>query len=236
MLGLLRNKRILVVAAHPDDEVLGQGATLHKLIRECGCEVHALILGEGVTARADRRDPEASVRELEVHRANILEAAKAIGYHSTTFRDFPDNRFDTVALLDIVKVIEAEKARLDPEVIFTHHGGDLNIDHQRTFEAVLTAARPLATERAKTIISFETPSTTEWQAASSAAYFKPNGFVTVSKEDVDAKIRAMESYELERRPFPHPRSPEALEIQAQRWGVAVGAPYAEAFLIVRSVG
>lgn len=236
MLGLLRNKRILVVVAHPDDEVLGQGATMHKLVHECGCEIRALILGEGITSRGERRDPAKWARELELHRKNIHDAARAIGYQSTGTHDFADNRFDTVALLDLVKVIEEEKKSFKPEAIFTHHGGDLNIDHQKTFEAVITASRPMEGEEVRTVISFETPSTTEWQAANAAQYFKPNAFMPVSKENVAAKIKAMESYELEKRAFPHPRSPEALEILARRWGVAIGAHYAEAFMIIRSIG
>lgn len=231
----LRNKRILVVVAHPDDEILGPGATMHRLIERQGCEIRAVILGEGVTSRSDQRDRAQWEKELALHRANIHSAARAIGYESTGIHDFPDNRFDSVALLDIVKAVEAEKRQFNPEIIFTHHGGDLNIDHRRVFEAVMTAARPLPEEKVRAIYSFETPSSTEWQAASAPMHFKPNVFFAVSKEDVDAKIKAMESYELERRPYPHPRSPEALETLAKRWGVAVGAAYAEAFMLIREI-
>jgi LmbE family N-acetylglucosaminyl deacetylase len=231
----LTHKKILLVVAHPDDELLGLGATMHKLICEQGCTVHVVILGEGITSRADSRDIQLWEKELATHRQNIKQAQSVIGYQSVGIYDFPDNRFDSVALLDIIKVIEKEKAAFNPEIIFTHHGGDVNVDHQRTFEAVITACRPMAHESVKTIITFETPSGTEWRASTDPRHFVPNLFFSVSKADVDAKIRGMESYEFEKRPFPHPRSPQALTIQAQRWGVTIGCDYAEAFCIVRSI-
>jgi LmbE family N-acetylglucosaminyl deacetylase len=235
MLESLKNKRILLAVAHPDDELLGLGATMHKLIHEHGCMVHVVILGEGITSRADSRDTQLWEKELATHRQNIKQAQSAIGYQSVSVYDFPDNRFDSVALLDIIKVIEKEKAAFNPEIIFTHHGGDVNIDHQKTFEAVVTACRPLANESVKTIITFETPSGTEWRASSDPRHFIPNLFFTVSQENIDAKIKGMESYEFEKRQYPHPRSPEALTIQAKRWGIVIGSEYAEAFQLVRSI-
>lgn len=225
----------MIVVAHPDDELLGLGATMHRLINEEKCVTHVVILGEGITSRSDTRDTSLWQREIEVHRNNIKLAQAAIGYHSVGIYDFPDNRFDSVALLDLIKVIEKEKKSFEPDVIFTHHGGDVNIDHQRTFEAVVTACRPLQSERVKTIITFETPSGTEWRASSDPRHFIPNLFFTVSEEDINAKIKGMESYEFEKRAYPHPRSPEALKIYAQKWGITVGVPYAEAFNCVRSI-
>ncbi len=223
----------MVVVAHPDDELLGLGAAMHKLIHQHQCQIHVVILGEGITSRADSRDTSLWENELKIHRENIRNAQAIIGYQSVSIYDFPDNRFDSVALLDIIKVIEHEKSKFRPEVIFTHHGGDLNVDHQRTFEAVITACRPMEHEEVKTIITFETPSGTEWQASTDPRHFIPNLFFSVTKEDVGAKIKGMESYEFEKRPYPHPRSPQALNIQAQRWGIAVGSEYAEAFCLIR---
>jgi len=235
MLESLRNKKIMVIVAHPDDELLGLGATMYKLIHEYSCETRVVILGEGITSRAEVRDPKKWEIELKTHRQNIKDAQEAIGYGSVGIYDFPDNRFDTVALLDIIKVIETEKQNFNPDVIFTHHGGDVNVDHQRTFEAVVTATRPMKDERVKTIITFETPSGTEWRALTDPRHFHPNMFVSVSQEAIDAKIKGMESYEFEKREYPHPRSPEALKIQAQRWGISVGKDFAEAFTIVRNI-
>ena len=225
----------MIVVAHPDDELLGLGATLHKLIADYQVQTHVVILGEGITSRSDERDVEKWQKELETHRENIKSAQDSIGYHSNSIFDFPDNRFDTVALLDIIKVIEKEEKTYQPEVIFTHHGGDVNIDHQRTFEAVMTACRPLEDERVKTIITFETPSGTEWTSPTDPRHFLPNLFFSISENNLNAKIEGMESYEFERREYPHPRSPEALKIQAQRWGVTIGTRFAEAFCLVRSI-
>lgn len=235
MIADLQNKKILVVVAHPDDELLGLGATIHKLVHQHQCTVRAVILGEGITSRADERDPDVWQEALKKHRSNIHAAAKIIGYESVGIYDFPDNRFDRVDLLDIIKVVEKEKRDFAPQVIFTHHGGDTNIDHQRTFEAVITATRPMEGEVVRSILTFETPSSTEWQAFNHPNYFRPNCWFEVSSEDVEAKIKGMNCYEFESRPFPHPRSGEALAILAQKRGVEVGCPYAEAFMIVRSL-
>ena len=235
MIELFKNKRILIVVAHPDDELLGLGATMNKLIIENNCKIRVIILGEGITSRSNKRDINKCKNQLETHRKNIESARVAIGYESVGIYDFPDNRFDSVALLDIVKIIEKEKEGFQPEIIFTHHGGDLNIDHQRTFEAVITSTRPLVGECVKMIIAFETPSGTEWRASSDPRHFIPNLFLEVSEENVNAKIKGIEAYEFEKRLYPHPRSPEALIIQAKRWGIVVGKQFAEAFMIIRSI-
>ncbi len=232
---MFKNKKILIVVAHPDDELLGLGATMNNLIKEQNCEVRVIILGEGITSRSEKRNTDQWSNELKIHKQNIIEAQKCIGYNSVKTYDFPDNRFDTVALLDIIKIIEKEKKAFNPEIIFTHHGGDLNIDHQRTFEAVITATRPMPNEKVKTIITFETPSGTEWIASTDPRKFNPNLFIEVSKENIFSKIKGMESYEFEKREYPHPRSAEALEIQANRWGISIGVEYAEAFCIVRTL-
>jgi LmbE family N-acetylglucosaminyl deacetylase len=161
MLEYLRNKKILIVVAHPDDELLGLGASMSRLISDYGVIGHVVILGEGITSRSDKRDVQKWEEQLLIHRNNIKQAQAAIGYSSVSIYDFPDNRFDSVALLDIIKVIEKEKQEFQPDVIFTHHGGDVNIDHQRTFEAVITSTRPMENERVKAIVTFETPSGTE---------------------------------------------------------------------------
>lgn len=231
----LEYKKILIVVAHPDDEILGIGASMDKLIKNTNILTHVVILGEGITSRSDARSVETWKNELAIHKQNICDAQKKIGYHSVSIFDFPDNRFDTVALLDIIKVIESEKKRFQPDVIFTHHGGDVNIDHQKTFEAVITACRPMVSESVKTIISFETLSGTEWRASTDPRHFIPNFFIPVSEDNIVSKIAAMESYSFEKREYPHPRSPDAIKTRAKMWGITVGVPYAEPFCIVRHI-
>ncbi|WP_308991776.1 PIG-L family deacetylase [Mariniflexile litorale] len=235
MLESLKNKKILIIVAHPDDELLGVGGTMNKLANEYNCTIRSVILGEGITSRASYRDPELWKLELIEHKKNIESARKAIGYTSVGVYDFPDNRFDSVDLLDIVKIVETEKKEFNPEIIFTHHGGDLNIDHQKTFEAVITAIRPMEHEKVKMIITFETPSGTEWRAASDPKHFIPNFFIEISKKNLQAKIKGMESYKFEKRDYPHPRSSEALTILAKQRGIIVGKLLAEAFMIIRVI-
>jgi LmbE family N-acetylglucosaminyl deacetylase len=235
MFEFLKNKRIMIVVAHPDDELLGLGASMHRLIKEGNITSHVVILGEGITSRSEKRNQARWKEELAVHKKNISKAQSAIGYHTLSLYDFPDNRFDSVDLLDIIKVIEREKNNFGPEIIFTHHGGDLNIDHQRTFEAVITSCRPMEDEIVKTIITFETPSGTEWRASSDPKNFIPNMFLEVNEDDINAKVTGMEAYEFERRKYPHPRSPESLKILSQRWGIVNGKQFCEAFQIIRTI-
>lgn len=256
---ILQDKRILVVVAHPDDELLGPGATIHKLVRESGShipksskdqweneggstkpandypgiQIKVVILGEGLTSRADSRDTKQWDEALKKHQQNIQDAQQIIGYQGLRVYQFPDNRFDTVPLLDIIKIIEKEKQSFDPDIILTHHGGDVNIDHQLTFQAVMTATRPMEHERVTGVITFETPSGTEWIPSTDTRQFIPNFFVEVDEQDVQAKIDAMECYHYEKRNYPHPRSPEALKIRSQYWGMTIGKHFAEPFCVVR---
>ena len=179
MIDSFKKKKILVVVAHPDDEILGLGGTMHKLINNYECCVKVLILGEGLTSRLENRDSSKLSKELKIHKSNIIDAGKVIGYDSFGIYDLPDNRFDTVPLLDIIKIVENEKKMFEPEIIFTHHNGDVNIDHQITFQAVTTACRPMNSEKVNTIITFETPSGTEWIASTDPRKFIPNLFIEI---------------------------------------------------------
>src|SRR5690625_4364908 len=137
----------MIVAAHPDDELLGPGATMHHLIKRYGLTVDVLILGEGITSRSDIRDRDKWKNELNIHRENIRQAADCIGYSSVRTWDFPNNRFDSVPLLDIIKVIEKEEEKKKTDVIFTHLRWDLNVGSQRTPRAVARTFRPIASIR-----------------------------------------------------------------------------------------
>lgn len=225
---------VLVVASHPDDEILGCGATMARL-SERNHDVHILILGEGITSRQNTRNTETAADELARLHSDARKAGDAVGAATVEVLGFPDNRFDSVDLLDLVKAVEAKKLAVHPESVFTHHGGDLNIDHRRTFDAVMAACRPVIGESVRMILSFEVPSSTEWQAPSAASAFLPNEYVLLEERHLDAKIAAMEAYQSEARSYPHPRSPQALRLLAQWRGVNVGAHLAEAFNVVRRI-
>jgi LmbE family N-acetylglucosaminyl deacetylase len=221
---------ILIIAAHPDDEVLGCGGTIARHTLQ-GDEVYCLLLGEGVTSRYSQ--PGKAVEEqLKQLKLEAEQAARILGIKKVFFRNLPDNRFDTVPLLEIVKGIEEVKSEVHPDIIYTHHPGDLNIDHQLTFRAVLTACRPMKDETVKEIYSFEVPSSTEWNSPDIGTYFIPNVFVDVT-ETFDQKLAALKAYKTESRDYPHPRSPKAVKIFASRWGITVGMELVEAFKLVR---
>lgn len=222
--------RILVIAAHPDDEVLGCGGTIAKHAAE-EADVYTIILGEGVTSRFPKREEGLKSKELKELKSYINKAAKILGVKKTFTFGFPDNRFDTVALLDIVKVIEKVKNEVKPEIVYTHHWGDLNIDHRITYDTVLSACRPIKGETVQKIYSFEIPSSTEWNYPNT---FSPNVYVDIS-ETINKKIEAMKAYKSEIRKWPHPRSIEAIRVLACKRGYEVGLEKAEGFKLVRSI-
>lgn len=226
----MTKKKILIIASHPDDEILGCGATISRLVNE-GYEAYTLILGEGVTSRDEKRNRDKRETEIQKLKQDILKANKLIGVKNIFTFDFPDNRFDSIPLLDIIKKIEEIKNKIKPDIIFTHFKNDLNIDHKKTYEATLTATRPMKNETVKTIYSFEVLSSTEWNYPTT---FSPNVFFDITKT-IDKKIKSMKCYENELRSFPHPRSIETIESNAKTWGSKIGCDFAEAFELIRYV-
>lgn len=224
------HKTLLVVAAHPDDEILGCGGTAAKLIKE-GFKAYSLILGEGITSRDGVRNVQKRYDELTSLQKDMQKANKTIGITKVFSYQFPDNRFDSVPILDIVKKIEEVLRVVSPSIVFTHYLHDLNIDHQITNQAVLTATRPLVGQRVKKIYAFETLSSTEFNYPLS---FSPDTFVEISTT-LKQKVKAMDAYQSEVRPFPHPRSLNMIEKNAEYWGIRTGLKKAEAFQTLRNI-
>lgn len=219
---------VLCIAAHPDDEVLGVGGTLARHAAD-GEDVHICILSDGVTSRYD--DTSAADAEIERRRQRAEQAAGILGA-TVSLHNFPDNSFDTVPLLDIVQTVEAEIEDHAPEIVYTHHYGDLNVDHELACRATVTAARPLEDSSVERVLAFETLSATEWSAPSPDNSFQPQHFVTVDEQIAD-KLDALAVYSDELREPPHPRSVKTTRQNAEVWGAKVGSHAAEAFELIR---
>jgi LmbE family N-acetylglucosaminyl deacetylase len=225
-------RRILCIAAHPDDEILGCGGTLSKLAKD-GMKCHVLIMGEGIASRGQYSAKERG-RLIDALRVDAKRASQVLGVSNVVFQDYPDNMFDTVPMLEIAKSIEKLIADVSPDVIFTHNGGDLNVDHSAVYRATLTATRPIKGQCVEEVYTYEVPSSTEWAFSSIAPDFKPNTFFDIGDE-LNDKIKAMSEYRSEIRNYPHPRSEEALRSIAMKWGSTVGCYAAEAFALIRAV-
>jgi LmbE family N-acetylglucosaminyl deacetylase len=218
--------RVMVIAAHPDDELLGVGATLAKHV-ESGDEVEAVVVSEGASSRY------ADEAQSELQRAGHA-AAEVLGLRKLSFLGLPDQRLDTLPLLEVTQAVEKQIVRFRPEVVYTHHWGDINRDHRVVSEAVGVACRPIGEYHPLRVLCFETPSSTEWSPPDPTSAFVPNVFVDVTAT-IERKLRAMERYTTELRPAPHPRSLEALRARAAYWGQIITRPYAEAFVLLREV-
>jgi LmbE family N-acetylglucosaminyl deacetylase len=217
----LMSKNVLVIAAHPDDEILGSGGTIKKLVNS-GHRVISVIVAKG------RKEEEEHIKPL------ILKANEQIGVEEVLFLEFPNLLLETIPLHKINKSIEALLDKYDPSIIFTHHYGDTNRDHQILFQAVLTAARPLPRKRPVEIVCFEIVSSSEWSQHTNDKEFKPNYFVDIT-DTIDEKIKSLKHYDVEMRPFPHPRSYEGVQYLARVRGMTVGIEFAEAFEVIRRV-
>lgn len=226
-------KRVLVVAAHPDDEVLGVGGTILRHTAQ-GDRVRILIMAEGLTSRAGQRDVDQFHGALEELHDKAKKVGDILGAENVQLFNFPDNRMDGRELLDVVKAVEGEVDQFLPDVVYTHHAGDVNVDHTYTHNAVVTACRSLPGQCVKELYFFETPSSTEWQMQTADKVFLPNMYVDIA-EMFSKKMQALELYESEMRDYPHSRSYKAVEILARYRGYAAGIALAEAFSVGRII-
>ncbi len=224
----MSDNSVLIVAAHPDDEVLGCGGTIARH-RSAGDRVTVLIMADGISSRGASAGTALAERQRAARLAN-----ERLGVEDLTLLAYPDNRMDSVALLDVIQDIERVIERCQPAVVYTHHSGDVNIDHSRTHHAVIAACRPQPGHGVRTLLFFETPSSTEWRPPGSLPPFAPNWFTDISAT-LSVKLEAMAAYAAELRDFPHPRSHSAVEHLARWRGASVGLPAAEAFELGRLI-
>lgn len=223
-----KNKKILVIASHPDDEVLGCGGTLIKYSK-MGYEIRIVFMTNGVSSRSKIKN-----NEILKRKKAAIKACKILGANKPKFFNFKDNQMDSVPLLKIVKVIESEIYLFKPSIIFTHFNGDLNIDHEITSRATLTACRPTLNHPVKSLFMFYVPSSTEWSHNKNKKNFIPNWFEDISNSDKQKKL-ALNCYKMEMRKWPHPRSLKNISNLQNVFASEVGQKKTESFMLYRGL-
>lgn len=218
--------RVVAIVAHPDDEVLGVGGTLARHASE-GADVTVVVIADGATSRY----PDAMRDTLQVAGQ---KAALRLGLTEIRFAGLPDQRLDALPLIEITGAVDEVLNDLEPDVVYTHFAGDVNLDHATVARATWTACRPYQRPSLREIFAFETPSSTEWGWPGIGDTFSPNAFVDITAT-MDAKIAAMACYDSELRRPPHPRGLAALRTRGEYWGSVVGLTAAEPFMLLRTM-
>ena len=218
--------RVLVLAAHPDDEVLGMGGTI---ARHSGAAdaVRIVCVTDGSSTQYPGDTATRAKKEEEARRA-----AGELGVTDYVHLDLPDMRLDTLAHVEVNAVVEEHVRELEPEVVYTPQP-DVNLDHRALFDSVAVATRPFPGQPVRRVLTYAPTSSTEWTPAPTT-WFVPNWFVDVT-ETLERKLAAFAHYETERRPHPHPRSEEAIRATAAFYGASCGCAYAEPFVLVRGL-
>lgn len=220
-------KKILVVAAHPDDEVLGAGGTIAKLKNQ-GCEVHALIVTDGSSTQYAGDEDILNAKYVEADAAAaILKMDKIIQW------DFPDMRLDSVDHVEINKRLEELLSAEKYDTVISQEFGDINMDHRMVYQSVSVAVRPHPFQNVRNFLTYYVNSSSEWGVVLNSDGFKPNLFVDI-EETIDLKLDSMAEYKSELRDYPHPRSIKAIRISAQYFGNMAGYKFAEPFRVVYS--
>lgn len=219
--------RVLVFAAHPDDEVLGMGGTIAVHAVERGDAVRIVCVTDGSSTQYPDDAAKQAQKEGEATRA-----AAELGVEDYVHLDFPDMKLDTLAHVEINRVVEEHVRALEPVIVYTPHP-DVNYDHRALFDSVVVATRPVPGQVVQRLLTYAPTSSTEWTPAP-VNWFVPNWFVDVSAT-FERKLAAFRHYETEQRPYPHPRSERAIRAAAEFHGASCGCEYAEPFVLVRSL-
>jgi N-acetylglucosamine malate deacetylase 1 len=218
--------RVLVVAAHPDDDVLGMGGTIARHA-DHGDEVRIVCVTDGSSTQYP-----GDTDLLEQKREEARRASRELGVEDYVHHDLPDMRLDTIAHVEVNRIVEGHVADLGPEIVYVVHP-DVNLDHRALFDSVSVATRPIPGQAVRRVLTYAPTSSTEWTPAG-RNWFVPNWFVDITAT-IERKLAAFAQFETERREFPHPRSEQALRAHAQFFGASVGCEYAEPFVLVRSL-
>ena len=223
-------KKVLVIAAHPDDEILGCGGTIFNHTN-VGDEVFVLIMSQGIDSRDKVKN---SLEKKNKLNKAAIKANKNLGVKKIFFEKLPDNSMDKFNRLKVIKIIERYIHKIKPKIVYTHHVGDVNVDHQVLHHSVVTACRPIPNHPVKELYFFEVSSSTEWQTPSSGNFFQPNAFFDITNS-ISCKLKSLEIYEMEMKEWPHPRSIDAVHNLSKYRGSSIGVNNAEAFIIGRLI-
>jgi N-acetylglucosamine malate deacetylase 1 len=218
---------VLVVAAHPDDEVLGMGGTIALHALERGDAVRIVCVTDGSSAQYPDKPDVQTQKDREA-----LHAAATLGVEDYVHLALPDMRLDTIAHVEINRVVEEQVADFRPEVVYTTHP-DINHDHRAVFDSVAVATRPVQGQTTRRVLTYAPTSSTEWTPAG-MNWFVPTWFVDIS-QTIDRKVEAFSCYETELREYPHPRCERAIRAHAELYGASAGCEYAEPFVLVRNI-
>ena len=221
--------KVLVIAAHPDDEVLGAGGTIAKYVAD-GAEVKVLIVTDGSTSQY-RDDPKLQ-EILEGKKKETQNAMDILGVSQVLYGGMPDMKLDMTEHILVNQSIERVMDEYQPNIVFTHYHGDVNLDHQCVSRSTLVACRPVADQCVRELYAYYVPSSTDWNVQNHVNTFMPNVYVDIS-DFAEKKYQAMECYATELRDYPHPRSIEALRVMDRANGVHVGMEAAECFVCYR---
>ncbi len=223
--------KIMIVAAHPDDDILGCGGIMQKYSKS-GSIIKVIFIGEGSSCRFEKPDSKDALKEIEKRNEDGRNALNFLGIEKYEFYNLPCGRLDQVPQIEINKILEKEISDFKPDSVFTHSKCDANNDHKIIFESTIVATRPNSKFTVEKLYSYEVLSSSEWNFGST---FAPNFFEQLSKENIEKKIQAMQFYDSELQPFPHPRSEEGISTLASFRGIQSGFKYAEAFRLIRKI-